>query len=155
MQDKHFIGIDPGKKGAIAIINNKSECVLLFDCPLIGDVIDAQGISVELEGFKDNCFALIEKAQAMPGQGVTSMFNYGVGYGIYKGILTALNIPFQEVSPQKWKKEFSLSKDKSLSISTARQLFPKETVNLTKTKDGRSEALLIAEYGRRKFTGGF
>ena len=148
-KEKFYIGIDPGKKGAIAIINSNSECILLFDCPLIGKDIDDQAIKSELEGFKDNCFALIEKAQAMPGQGVTSMFNYGEGYGLYKGIFTGLGIPFQEIRPAKWKKEFSLSKDKALSIQTAKQLYPKQSGELLKTKDGRAEALLLAEYARR------
>jgi len=89
----------------------------------------------------------------MPGQGVSSMFNYGMGYGIYKGIFAALDIPFQEVPPVKWKREFSLDKDKSKSIQAAKQLFPKEAINLLKSKDGRSEALLLAEYGRRKYKG--
>ena len=65
---KYFIGIDPGKAGAVAIINDKSECALLFDCPVIDKDMDAQAIKNELETFKDNCFAVIEKAQAMPGK---------------------------------------------------------------------------------------
>ena len=81
------------------------------------------------------------------------MFNYGVGYGIYKGILAALDIPFQEVSPIRWKREFSLDKDKAKSIQAAKQLFPKESTQLLKSKDGRAEALLLAEYARRRNTG--
>lgn len=144
---KYFIGIDPGKKGAIAILDKKG-IVLVFDCPLCEKEIDLQAISEELEAFKDSAFCLIEKAQAMPKQGVTSMFNYGTGYGAYKGILTALKIPFQEIRPQVWKKEFNLNSTKGLSVQTARQLFPKEEIR--NAQDGRAEALLIAEYARRK-----
>ena len=148
-----FIGIDPGKSGAVAIINKKSECVHLFDCPVNGKDIDIQNIVQELEGFKENVFCVIEKSQAMPGQGVTSMFNYGVGYGIYKGVLTTLRIPFEEIQPKKWKSDFSLDSDKNKSIVKAKQLFPSEAGKILKSKDGRAEALLIAEYARRHFNG--
>jgi hypothetical protein len=74
------------------------------------------------------------------------MFNYGVGYGAYLGILTALEIPFQEVRPQTWKKAYSLNSEKSRSIIVAQQLFPGADIG---KKDGRAEALLLAEYARR------
>ena len=149
-----YIGIDPGINGGIAILENR-EVVLAFKPPtkkvLVNKKekkeIDFDLVCQEFEAFTDSvCY--IEKSQPMSKQGVTSMFNYGVGYGSYKGILTALKIPFQEIRPQTWKKEFDLTSDKSLSILTAECLFPK--IKFKKTHDGIAEALLIAEYARRK-----
>ena len=91
----------------------------------------------------------------MHGQGVTSMFNFGKSAGFIEGVLRAYNIPFQLVPPKTWKKEFSLGSDKAQSIEVCKRLFPK--VNLLRTDkcrkehDGMAEALLMAEYGRRKF----
>ena len=159
MTNNIFIGIDPGKKGAIAVINNLN-CLSLIDCPLINNKINnkkdinIKEIKEKLEEFEPittntKWFAVIEKAQAMPGQGVTSMFNYGKGYGIYLGILTTLGIPFCEIRPQVWKKEFNLIKqDKAASVAKARELYPQMASKLLKTKDGRAEALLIAEYAK-------
>lgn len=151
----NIIGIDPGKEGAIAILG--SQAIELRDCPMMGKGIDALGIVALFAQHKENgSFVAIEKAQSMPGQGVVSVFNYGLGYGLYLGVLSALKIPFQEVHPQAWKKEFGLiGKGKDESIRMARQLFmdsPEVLEKLQFKKDhGRAEALLIAEYGRRKW----
>lgn len=154
-----YIGIDPGKKGALAFITE--EGVRVHDMPLdADDRIDAQGIWILITSRVVNskfsvCF--LEKAQAMPGQGVTSTFNYGVEYGAIRAALQIACVPFQEIHPMKWKKEFTLiKKEKADSVAVARQLFP--DVPLVREKrgggdillDGRAEALLLAEYCRRQ-----
>ena len=154
-----YIGIDPGKKGAIAFTDGYGAFV--HDMPLDADGrIDAQGLmllmsSKILSSSKSMCF--VEKAQAMPGQGVTSVFNYGVGYGVIRAVLQISCIPFQEIHPMKWKKEFTLiKKDKADSVAIARQLFPHAPLVRDKKGggeillDGRAEALLICEYCRRQ-----
>jgi crossover junction endodeoxyribonuclease RuvC len=100
--------------------------------------------------------AAVEKVGAMPGQGVTSMFNFGKSAGFIEGVLTALGIPYQLVPPNKWKKEFSLiGQDKQASIVTCRKLFPeldlKRTERCRTDSDGKAEATLLAEYARRHF----
>jgi crossover junction endodeoxyribonuclease RuvC len=96
----------------------------------------------------------LEKVGAMPGQGVTSMFNFGVSYGYIKGVLEANRIPYQEIPPQRWKKEFGLNSDKAASVEVCRKLFPDVNLLATprcrKPHDGMAEALLLAEYARRK-----
>ena len=99
--------------------------------------------------------ACVEKVGAHPGQGVTSMFSFGQSYGFILGVLAALGIGVQLVPPRTWKKEFSLiGKDKAASIEVCKRLFP--GVNLLasekcrKDSDGMAEALLMAEYARRK-----
>ena len=90
----------------------------------------------------------------MPGQGVVSMFNFGHNLGFIEGILQAHHISYQLVPPQTWKKEFSLSSEKNKSIEVCHKLFP--GVNLLATErsrkpsDGMAEAILMAEYARRK-----
>lgn len=91
----------------------------------------------------------------MPGQGVTSMFNFGKSAGYIEGVLTALGIPYQLVMPKRWKAEFTLcGKDKQASIETCKRLFPDVSLRASercrKDSDGMAEALLMAEFARRK-----
>ena len=90
----------------------------------------------------------------MPGQGVTSMFNFGKGFGWVLGLLDAYRLSYELITPQKWKREFGVTSDKNTSIAVCKRLFP--TVSLLPTErcrkdnDGMAEALLMAEYARRK-----
>ena len=147
-----YIGVDPGKNGGIAILSDTipdvtvrvfSEDELLHICKTFRKT------------FNEDCKCVLEKVNAMPGQGVVSMFNFGQNYGFIQGVLKAYNIPFELVPPQKWKKEFSVSSDKNTSIEVAKRLFPgvnlKATERCKKDHDGMAEALLISEYGRRHY----
>ena len=154
--EKLTIGIDPGQKGAIAIIQGQF-CIDIKDMPLMPNhEVDANELyrylnMPEHRGYRT---AVIERSQPMPKQGVVSVFSYGRGYGAIVAVLQVLEIPFQEVPAMKWKKSFSLNRDKGESVTKALELFPslKQTVFYTprgRMLDGRAEALLIAEYGRR------
>ena len=94
----------------------------------------------------------IEKQQAFPKQGVVSTFNLGIHYGTLLGILKTLKIPYEEIAPKKWQKAMlgsgrrTRKENKKLSLEKAKSLFP--YLNIGK-HDGKSDALLIAEYGRR------
>lgn len=83
------------------------------------------------------------------------MFNFGQNFGFIQGVLSALGIPFELVRPQKWKKEFSITRDKNTSIAVCKRLFPGASLLRTerskKEDDNLAEALLLAEYARRKF----
>ncbi len=88
----------------------------------------------------------------MPKQGVTSSFNFGYGLGIWEGIIAAYELPLEKVSPQRWKKTMlaDMGKTKDASRYKAISLFPEVAGQLSRVKDdGRAEALLLAEYGRR------
>ena len=91
----------------------------------------------------------------MPGQGVVSMFNFGHNLGYIEGLLQAFDIPYQLVPPQTWKKEFCVTSDKNTSIEVCRKLFPHVSLLPTsrsrKPSDGMAEAMLMAEYARRRF----
>jgi crossover junction endodeoxyribonuclease RuvC len=101
----------------------------------------------------DKAICCLEHVSAMPGQGVTSMFNFGQNFGWIQGLLEAHGIPYELVRPQKWKKEFSITGDKNSSIAVCKRLFPDvsllPTERCRKDNDGMAEALLLCEYARR------
>jgi crossover junction endodeoxyribonuclease RuvC len=141
----NYIGIDPGKKGGFAIISEDAVyCRSWDDADFIRYMKSVEGSS---------CVVCLEHVGAMPNQGVTSMFNFGAGFGFIQGVLSAYHIPFELVRPQKWKKEFSIS-DKNESIAVCQRLFPNLSLLPTERSrvpsDGMAEALLMAEYARRK-----
>lgn len=156
-----YIGIDPGLQGGISILH---EDKLLF-CSATPTIKTTKGSKLDLTKMrailrsameKGECQAFIEQVGARPGQGVTSMFTFGKGTGIWIGMLAMAEIPFTEVMPQAWKKEMLKGldkKDKASSIIRAMQLVPyfefKATDRSTTRHDGMAESYLIAEYGRR------
>lgn len=147
-----YIGIDPGKNGGIAFINIRRE----FVTPFVKTYCYSDDILISLcndfKGFRVMC--TLEHVHAMPKQGVSSTFNFGMNFGFIQGVLKAYGIPYELVTPQKWKKEFSCTSDKNTSIEVCKRLFPsvnlKATDRCKKDHDGMAEALLMAEYARRK-----
>lgn len=141
------IGIDPGKKGAMAIISGDGISVYAFD----ETAYNSQFAEIVKKG--DGVRCCLEHVGAMPGQGVTSMFSFGDNFGFIRGLLTAHNIPYELVRPQKWKKEYSITADKNSAITVCSRLFPDvsllPTSRCRKPSDGFAEALLMAEYARR------
>lgn len=143
-----YIGIDPGKSGAMALIfDGMDETVLVpFD--------DQEYCNVLRNTSGQRVLTCLEHVGAMPGQGVTSMFNFGQNFGYIKGLLEAFGIPYELVRPHKWKKEFSITGDKNSSIEVCKRLFPgvslRRTDRCRKDDDGMAEALLMAEYARRR-----
>ena len=158
---KVFIGIDPGKDGALAILGYRETPILIpfSETEYVNQLrrLDpySQGLFVELNKTVRvvDPFCVVEHVNAMPGQGVTSCFSFGRNFGFILGLLTAFRIPYELVRPQKWKKEFSCTSDKNTSIEVAQRLFPgidlRRTPKCQKPHDGICEALLMAEYGRR------
>lgn len=142
-----YIGIDPGKDGALAVIwPNESVEVVTFE------EAEYRGILYGVDSRNSKC--CLERVGAMPGQGVTSMFKFGENFGFIQGLLAAYSIPYELVTPQKWKKEFQITGDKNSSIAVCKRLFPGVSLRRTdrcKTDhDGMAEALLMAEYARRR-----
>ena len=146
---KAYIGIDPGKSGAMAIIKPEGKIEII---PF--DAVQYSKTMAYLCHEFDEITCCVEKVGAMPGQGVVSMFNFGHNLGLIEGLLKAYGIPYQMVPPQTWKKEFSLSSDKAKSIEVCQNLFPDVSLLPTdrsrKPNDGMAEALLMAEYARRR-----
>lgn len=145
-----FMGIDPGKKGGVCVLEEGRILLLMplskenfFEavdlCPAVGEMI-----------------CCLEKVHSMPKQGSVSIFTFGEGYGWLKGVMDSEQIRYQEITPQTWKKEFGLNSSKAKSIEVAKQLFPEASLFIEghrKESDGMAEALLMAEYARRKLWG--
>ncbi len=141
-----YAGIDPGHNGGIALIDESGKIVWLT----IYSDYDLRRIS---EKYSDAAY-VVEHVGAMPGQGVTSMFNFGKSFGYILGVLETNKCRHELVRPQRWKAEFGVTSNKNTSIEVAQRLFPKanlfRTERCTKKHDGMAEALLMAEFARRR-----
>ena len=153
-----IIGIDPGISGAICFLKNGS-ILDVIDMPIMTDgkknkkQVNGSQIYNEIkdlinENDKDNLKVVVEQVSAMPGQGVTSMFNFGQSFGILKGICAAMQLPIYFVRPAKWKKYFNLiNAEKDASRTRAIEIFPYYSSNLSKKKDSnKADAILIASF---------
>lgn len=154
MGDRIYIGIDPGSKGAISVLTDNGKLISVN----IYDSYEVRKLLCDVKNNFPECtfICTLESIHSMPRDGVKQAFKFGENFGFVKGTLMALEIPFQEVPPQTWKKEYSLLKcDKSQSIKRCKELFPGinllPTQRCKKESDGMAEATLIAEYGRRHF----
>lgn len=148
------IGIDPGAKGALALFED-DVLVRVWDMPVVmvkGKArVDAAAVGFILREAKPDQ-AFMERVGAMPGQGVTSMFAFGMAAGIVMGALGALEIPLTLITPTEWKGALRVPKDKGGARARASQLLPAGANNWPLGKhDGRAEAALIAHYGIRSF----
>lgn len=152
------IGVDPGLSGAIAVIAGGHYAV--YDTPVIAagrgsyvkntvnwpEFADIVARSSQLWG-TNVALVVIERVNAFPGQGVSSMFSLGMSYGGAQGVAAAFGLPARLVAPQDWKRHYKLTADKEEARALAMRLFPH--ADLGRKKDhGRAEALLIARYGQ-------
>ena len=153
-----IIGIDPGISGSICFLEN-------------GKIIDVVEMPTMAEGKKNkrqvngsqiyneisqrinkiqnqDIRIIIEQVSAMPGQGVTSMFNFGQSFGILKGVCSAMQLPMYFVRPAKWKKYFNLiNSEKDASRTRAIEIFPNFSSQLSRKKDSnKADAILIASF---------
>ena len=153
-----IIGIDPGISGSICFFED-GKILDVLEMPTMTDgkknkkqVNGAQiynEISTKIRANeKQNLRVIIEQVSAMPGQGVTSMFNFGQSFGILKGICSAMQLPMYFVRPAKWKKHFDLiNSQKDSSRVKAIEMFPKFSSMLSRKKDSnKADAILIANY---------
>ena len=151
-----IFGIDPGVSGAISILENK-KVIEVFEMPTMIDgkkskrqVNGAQVTNIIKERLDKNkeIIVVVEHVNAMPGQGVTSMFNFGQSFGVIKGICSALSLPIYFVRPMKWKKHFNLIKtNKDASRTKVIEIYPEISSKLSRKKDSnKADAILIARY---------
>ena len=153
-----IIGIDPGISGSICFFEN-GKILDVIDMPTMTEgkknkkQVNGSQIYNEIskrisEIDKKDIKVIIEHVSAMPGQGVTSMFNFGQSFGILKGICSAMQLPMYFVRPAKWKKYFNLIKsEKDASRTKAIEIFPYFSSNLAKKKDSnKADAILISSF---------
>jgi len=140
-----IVGIDPGVTGGIAFLWPDGQ-VAVIDIPSVDGEIDVAQFADQIRLMGPRA-AIVERASARPGQGVSSTFRFGAAYGALRGTLAALGVPQHIVSPAKWKKHFALTANKEKSRALAIRLWPSCDAFRRKKDHGRAEAALIARYG--------
>jgi len=153
-----IIGIDPGISGSICFLKD-GRILDVVEMPTMTEgkknkkQVNGSQIYNEIKDRtekidKNDIKVVIEQVSAMPGQGVTSMFNFGQSFGILKGICSAMQLPMYFVRPAKWKKYFNLiNSEKDASRTKAIEIFPYFSSNLAKKKDSsKAGAILIASF---------
>jgi len=151
-----IFGIDPGVSGAICVLK-EGKILEVYEMPTMIDgkknkrqVNGAEVTNIFLKELnkEDTAKVVVEHVTAMPGQGVTSMFNFGQSFGVIKGVCAALSLPIYFVRPTKWKKHFNLIKtNKEASRTKVIQVYPEISSKLSKKKDSnKADAILIARY---------
>ena len=138
-----IVGIDPGLSGAIAILEDK-KVLNVYDMPVMAEgkknkrqINSAQLVNLLRENNENDeeLVVIVEQVNAMPGQGVTSMFNFGQTFGAIKGVCAALNLPIFFVRPSKWKKHFELiNSSKDSSRTKVIEMYPTLSSQLLKKK---------------------
>ena len=153
-----IIGIDPGISGSICFFKDG----VILDVIDMPTMIEGKKNKKQVNGSqifneiseriksinKKDVKVIVEQVSAMPGQGVTSMFNFGQSFGILKGLCSAMQLPIYFVRPAKWKKYFNLiNSEKDASRTRAIEIFPYFSSNLSKKKDSnKADAILIASF---------
>jgi hypothetical protein len=156
-----FLGIDVGLEGAIAVLGWRIDPVV-YDTPILKiktkdktkREYDLPRMREILQPFviENDVLVILEYANAHPDQGVSSVFSFGRGTGLWEGLLTGLELPYVKVTPKKWKHALleGLPSGKGASIVVAKRLFPK--IDFPRVKDhGKADAILLAEYGKRTY----
>ena len=153
-----IVGIDPGIAGAICFFSD-GKIIDVIDMPTMADgkknkkQVNGRQIFNEISNLKNKYInepvsVVVEQVSAMPGQGVTSMFNFGQSFGVIKGICSAMELPIYYVRPAKWKKYFNLiNSEKDASRTKVIEMFPKISHKLSRKKDNnKADAILIAQF---------
>lgn len=151
MTDTVYVGIDPGAKGAIAVLFDGH--VMIKDMPSLSEALE-----ILRRPQPWDCKVAIELVHPLPGQSCISSFTYGENFLLAKLLGMWYNTNPVMVAPQRWKKFYDLKRDpsetkteyKRKSVDKARELFPQATDLLKYSKDGRAEALLIANWMREQ-----
>lgn len=154
-----WCGIDPGKKGALVVLDEDHQCVLELATPTVG-----KGYNIALMiGYVQMAAALgvrlciLEASKAMPRDGATSAWTTGYGFGIWETCLVTAKVPYQTATPSTWKRTFGISGDdqKPQAILLARKLVPgltmRRTPKCTTDSSDHAEAALLAVYGARLY----
>jgi crossover junction endodeoxyribonuclease RuvC len=142
---RKILAIDPGSvSAAYAILDEATLAIVdVDDVPVVDKMVDAAGWTQIVE-FWEPHLAIIEQVSAMPKQGVSSTFKFGMGCGLLRGVVIANGVPVIQVTPTKWKRDMGLDSDGEKSRALALRHWPK-CIHLKRVRDhGRAEALLLA-----------
>lgn len=144
-QSKLVLGIDPGLTGAMAWVDRRGALIEIEDMPVVANEVNYRLLSLLIPAYGRVEFAVVEKQQPFPKQGISSAFKLGACWGMILGILTTYEIPIHEVTSAVWKKSLGLGRDKNLSRKLAMNRWPQQADLFKRVKDdGRAEAALMA-----------
>lgn len=153
-----ILGIDPGSTGALALFDTAVPALWVVDMPSVRVKIGktarlqiSEYIMVTAISSGQPDIAFIERVHALPNQGVTSAFSFGLAYGVVRGALACAGVPFHLVTPQEWKRSFRLGPDKNEARLVAARMFPENAKDFARARDdGRAEAALLALFGSQQ-----
>ena len=152
-----IIGVDPGKSGAIALLDDDGRLYEVADMPVVGPIISPVLLAEIVHNWIHPLalppygMAVIEDVHAMPEQGVSSVFSFGRSLGVAEGVLAGEGLAITYVSPAKWKRALGLTKDKGASRRRAIETWPHMGKAFARVKDnGRAEAALIGLWYAKK-----
>lgn len=149
MTKYRILGIDPGVEGGIALYEpDRPSQIIACDIPTAAGEIDAAELARLIKSL-DPTTAIIESVHAMPKQGVSSTFRFGMAYGSLRATVSVLGIPTHLVTPQRWKKDYGLPAEKEQARALAIRLWPDSNSFARKRDHGRAEAALIARFGTK------
>ena len=152
----YVLGIDPGNKGAVAVLTDTGNLVEVWDMPTleikVGKAtktrISPELLAQELRNWDAVQACYMEAVSSSPQMGVSSAFAFGEGFGIVKGVLAALHVPLVLVPPAKWKRDMGLNQSKDGSRAKAIAKWPAQAAEFKRVKDdGKAEAALIGLWG--------
>jgi hypothetical protein len=142
-----ILAVDPGLSGALAFYFTAQDAISAEDMPVVAGDVDASTLAARIAQMKPD-IAIVELAASRPGQGVASVFKFGCGFGMIRGVIAASGVPLHLVTPAKWKRHFALDSDKEKSRALALRFWPtRSDLFGLKKHHGRAEAALLARYG--------
>ena len=145
-----ILAVDPGLSGALAFYFPAQDAITAEDMPVAGHDIDAATVAARIAQLRPD-LAIVELVASRPGQGVASVFKFGCGFGMVRGVIAASGVPLHLVTPGKWKRHFGLDADKEKSRALALRFWPtRSDIFGLKKYHGRAEAALIGWAGLQR-----
>jgi hypothetical protein len=149
-----ILAVDPGLSGALAFYFPAQDAISAEDMPVAAGDVDASTLAARISQMKPN-LAIVELVASRPGQGVASVFKFGCGFGMVRGVIAASGVPLHMVTPAKWKRHFALDSDKEKSRALALRFWPtRSDLFGLKKNHGRAEAALLARYAAERVCNG-
>jgi crossover junction endodeoxyribonuclease RuvC len=139
-----IVGVDPGVVGGVAFLPADGRNPILYDMPAAGREVDCANLGELIRRHMPD-YAVVERVASRPAQGIASAFKFGRATGCVLGVLGALRVPIQQVTPTTWKRALNLNSDKELSRKRALEIWPEVSADLALKKHAdRAEAALLA-----------
>ncbi len=149
-----IVSADPGLSGALGFYFPSFDRLTVYDMPVAGGDIDAATLAACIAQMRPE-IAIVELVSSRPHQGVASVFKFGCGFGMVRGVIAATRIPLHLVTPSKWKRHFGLDGDKEKSRALALRVWPTRSDLFGRKKHhGRAEAALLARCGTERILNG-